>query len=129
MSSAGTNSTDTVILPYLVEMGMDLLRPENFDILKSLQSFFPSKVQFLKNNLSPEREGHGDFCEDFHWTLLKKDLFILFSLYECFVCVYSVPADPLELELEMVASCLPCGWWELNLGSLQEQPANCGHVL
>lgn len=67
-----------------------------------------------------------------HFTLLKKAYLFLFSVYECFACMYvsvtCLPgvlrdlkraSDPLALELE--ESKAPCGCWKPTLGPLQEQ--------
>ena len=56
---------------------------------------------------------------------------LVHHVYCTYVCIsdeYSMLRDqkrasgPLELELEMAVSCLPCECWELNLDPLQEQP-------
>lgn len=118
----------------MVEMEMDLSRPEKSDILKSLQLFVPPQKFSFKKKKSPEIEGQWRFPWRFslHSSFgKKKDLFYFICRVFCLhthLCTLCILSDCRSSRTEDGCK-LPCGWWELSLGSLKAQPVNCVHVL
>lgn len=70
------------------------------------------------------------FIALFFWKK-KKDLFYFICRVFCLhthLCTLCILSDCRSSRTEDGCK-LPCGWWELSLGSLKAQPVNCVHVL